>query len=242
VVGTRENNERGSKAEVNDGEIYRSLIAGDLSSCRYVISAPSSAIAVCSLLTLSRCIAPVFANEPASNDNLPSGGSTSDGRKIKHDEKNGDPLDRRFGLPWLRNRHKSDSSADNVGPLGLRILHLSAEPLVDLIFVHGLRGGSIKTWRKGDDPALYWPQNWLPADPDFQHANIHSFGYNADFSETKDSILDVYDFGRALLGEMRTSPHMRNRKTVCSLIWRVPGANKSSRILSSLSGTPWEAS
>lgn len=149
---------------------------------------------------------------------MPSRGSTSDGKKINNDKKAGDPLDRRFGLSWVRKRFKSDSSADTVGPLGLRILHLSAKPLVDLIFVHGLRGGSIKTWRKGEDPELFWPQNWLPADPDFQHANIHSFGYNADFSETKESILDVYDFGRALLGEMRTSPHIRKRKTVCSPI------------------------
>jgi hypothetical protein len=145
--------------------------------------------------------------------------TTSGGKNINDDAKTGNPsLDRRFSLSWLRNRLKSDSSADTIGPLGLRPLHLSAEPLVDLIFVHGLRGGSIKSWRKGDDPRLYWPQNWLPLDPDFQNANIHSFGYNADFCDTKDSILNVHDFGGALLGEMATSPHIRKRKTVCSLI------------------------
>lgn len=152
-------------------------------------------------------------------DNSPSNETTSGERKINNDGKTGNPsLDRRFSLSWLRDRLKSDSSADTIGPLGLRLLHLSAEPLVDLIFVHGLRGGSIKTWRKGNDPRLYWPQNWLPLDPDFQNANIHSFGYNADLGDTKDSILNVQDFGRALLGEMRTSPHIRKRKTVCSLI------------------------
>lgn len=152
---------------------------------------------------------------PFRRDCSPSSESASGERKTSHDGKADNPLDRRFSRPWLRNRQKSDSSADTVGPLGLRPLHLSAEPQVDLVFVHGLRGGSIKTWRKGDDPRLYWPQNWLPLDPDFQNANIHSFGYNADFRETKDSILNVHDFGRALLGEMRISPHIRKRKKVC---------------------------
>ncbi len=152
-------------------------------------------------------------------DSSPSNETASSERKTSHDGKTGNPsLDRRFSRPWLRNRPKSDTSANNIGPLGLRPLHLSAEPLVDLIFVHGLRGGSIKTWRKGDDPRLYWPQNWLPLDPDFQNANIHSFGYNADFGDLKDSILNVHDFGRALLGEMRTSPHIRKRKDVCFLM------------------------
>lgn len=156
---------------------------------------------------------------PSQTSNSPSNEANGGGKGLKNSGKTGNPsLDRRFSLSWLRNRPKSDYPADSIGPLGLRPLHLSAEPLVDLVFVHGLRGGSIKTWRKGDDPRLYWPQYWLPLDPDFQNVNIHSFGYNADFSDTNDSILNVHDFGRALLGEMRTSPHIRQRKNVYSLI------------------------
>ena len=151
-----------------------------------------------------------------SSQSRPQSSSTES--RVGPDEKTGNPsLDRRFSRSWLRSRLKSDSTNGTIGPLGLRPLHLSAEPLVDLVFVHGLRGGSIKTWRKGEDPRLYWPQNWLPLEPDFQNANIHSFGYNSDFRETKDSILNVHDFGRALLGELRTSPHIRTRKSVCSL-------------------------
>lgn len=153
-----------------------------------------------------------------SQSTLPVGQSKKDAipsNKTGNDGKTGHiALDKRFSLPWLRSRRTTDSPANTIGPLGLRPLHLSAEPLIDLIFVHGLRGGSLKTWRKGDDPRLCWPQNWLPLDPDFQSANIHSFGYNADYSDTKDSILNVQDFGRALLGEMRTSPHLRRSKTV----------------------------
>jgi len=144
----------------------------------------------------------------SKTDAIPSNETGDDGR-TGHSA-----LDRRFSLSWLRSRRTTDSPANTIGPLGLRPLHLSAEPLIDLIFVHGLRGGSLKTWRKGDDPRLCWPQNWLPLDSDFQSANIHSFGYNADYSDTRDSILNVQDFGRALLGEMRTSPHIRRSKTV----------------------------
>ena len=45
--------------------------------------------------------------------------------------------------------------ADTWGPLGLNLLHSPPEPLIDFIFVHGLRGGSIKTWTKGGDPRLF---------------------------------------------------------------------------------------
>lgn len=86
-------------------------------------------------------------------------------------------------------------------------LHLSAEPLADFIFVHGLRGGS--AWRKGSDAKLFWPQNWLPFEPAFRNVSIHTFGYNSDWAGTKDSILNVHDFGRTLLGEMKNSPHLR---------------------------------
>ncbi|MCJ1351615.1 MAG: hypothetical protein MMC33_001599 [Icmadophila ericetorum] len=154
---------------------------------------------------------------PFRRDSSPSNQSQSQSSsiesKISYEGKTGNQaLDRRFSRSWLRSRLKSDSPSNDIGPLGLRPIHLSAEPLVDLVFVHGLRGGSMKTWRKGNDPRLYWPQNWLPLEPDFQNANIHSFGYNADFRETKDSILNVQDFGRALLSELRTSPHIRTRK------------------------------
>ncbi|KAK4154703.1 hypothetical protein C8A00DRAFT_42579 [Chaetomidium leptoderma] len=79
---------------------------------------------------------------------------------------------------------------DARGPTGLRLLHASAQPLVDLIFVHGLRGGSVKTWRKGVDPAAFWPQCWLPSEPGLEHVNIYSFGYDSDWASTEPSILD----------------------------------------------------
>lgn len=96
------------------------------------------------------------------------------------------------------------------GRLGLTLLHSSPEPLVDLIFVHGLRGGSVKTWRKGNNPHMFWPQRWLPIEPGLQNINFHTFGYDSDWASRKSSIiLNVHDFGQALLEEMRNSPCLR---------------------------------
>ena len=57
----------------------------------------------------------------------------------------------------------ADSSC--LGPLGLNLLYAPSEPLIDFIFVHGLRGGSRKTWSKTKDVNHYWPQQWLPLEP-----------------------------------------------------------------------------
>lgn len=88
-------------------------------------------------------------------------------------------------------------------------MHAPSEPLVDLIFVHGLGGGSRKTWSKTSDPYHYWPREWLPRDPAFQNVRIYSFGYAADWSERKNSVLEINDFANSLLGELNGDPDMR---------------------------------
>ncbi|KAH8678438.1 hypothetical protein BX600DRAFT_493699 [Xylariales sp. PMI_506] len=118
-------------------------------------------------------------------------------------------LQKRFSQFSFGRRRVSSVNEDTWGPYGLNLLYTPPDPLVDLIFVHGLRGGSVKTWCKGDDLSLFWPQAWLPRDPDLQNARIHSFGYNADWADTKETSLDLQDFGRSLFSEMRTSPALR---------------------------------
>jgi hypothetical protein len=124
------------------------------------------------------------------------------------------PVKRRFTVAWARKRHGKEDDEDVPGPIGLRLLHSSSEPLIDLIFVHGLRGGSIKTWRKGSDLRYFWPQWWLPMEPSFENANIHSFGYDSDWANSKPSVLNIHDFGQGLVEAIRNSPHLRERREV----------------------------
>ena len=109
-------------------------------------------------------------------------------------------------------------SNDPKGALGLRLLHSPEEPLIDFIFVHGLGGGSRKTWSKSTSLAHFWPQEWLKKDAAFEKVRLHSFGYNSDWTSGKDNALNIRQFGKSLLAEMGTSPHLRDANTKLVLI------------------------
>lgn len=100
----------------------------------------------------------------------------------------------------------------------MNILYDPAEPLLDFIFVHGLGGGSRKTWSKTSLVKDYWPQEWLPKDPAFSNVRIHSFGYNSDWGKGKDNCLNIHHFGKSLLGAMSTKPCLRDGSTPIVLI------------------------
>lgn len=108
-------------------------------------------------------------------------------------------------------RRPSETPEQVRGPFGLdNPLAIPAEPMVDFVFVHGLGGGSRKTWCKDDDPLLFWPKEWLPRDPEFKHVRIHSFGYDSDWTERRPpSILNIHDFGKALLESLQRSTWIR---------------------------------
>ncbi|KAI1501045.1 hypothetical protein F5X99DRAFT_418835 [Biscogniauxia marginata] len=136
-------------------------------------------------------------------------GRAGDAINVEPDSWPSQSLKKRFANLWAHKRTTNDGDEDAKGPFGLPLLRYSPEPLIDLIFVHGLRGGSIKTWRKGSDPHNFWPQSWLPLERGLRNVNIHTFGYDSDWASTKSSILNVHDFGQTLLEEMRNSPHLR---------------------------------
>ncbi len=82
-------------------------------------------------------------------------------------------------------------------------LHVVFQPpsaaLVDLIFVHGLGGASHRTWSKNQDHNLFWPQQWLPLEPDICSARILTFGYNARFRSGGPQNMNIADFAKDLL-------------------------------------------
>lgn len=111
---------------------------------------------------------------------------------------------------------KDDRPPEEIrGQLGLNLLVDSAEPLADIIFVHGLGGGSRKTWEKDGDPKLFWPKEWLSREPEFRRSRVHSFGYQADWIDRKASDLNISDFSTSLLNALQTSPLIRRSKHVC---------------------------
>ncbi|RPA81635.1 hypothetical protein BJ508DRAFT_306459 [Ascobolus immersus RN42] len=88
-------------------------------------------------------------------------------------------------------------------PYGLTCVY---DPLdlteVDIIFVHGLGGGSFRTWSPGSDPVRFWPNRLLPVD--IPQARLHTFGYNADFTSPRTAnSQSVLDFAKQLLERMR---------------------------------------
>ena len=128
--------------------------------------------------------------------------STSSGRSL---------LSRTFA----RHGSGNDLSEDTKGPYGLNTLFSPrGSTVADLVFVHGLGGGSKSTWTKSGDPALYWPKEWLPRDPEFQDVRVHSFGYDSNWGN--ESTLSVHDFSKSLLGSLRDCPAMPRNTTVCT--------------------------
>ncbi|KAI1266434.1 hypothetical protein F5Y18DRAFT_444921 [Xylariaceae sp. FL1019] len=93
------------------------------------------------------------------------------------------------------------------GPLGLETLFEpddNVAPVADIIFVHGLNGGSHSTWSKSGDSSKFWPKEWLPEDDAFHGTRIHTFGYPSGLN--RESVLNVRDFAWSLLAALKDSP------------------------------------
>ncbi|KAI0135872.1 hypothetical protein F4814DRAFT_39480 [Daldinia grandis] len=102
------------------------------------------------------------------------------------------------------------------GVLGLTTLHEPSPPIIaaaDIVFVHGLGGGSRKTWSYSPDRYHYWPQAWLSQDPDFTDIRINTFGYKSDWVERQESILNIHDFAESLVGGLKNNPSIRRSNT-----------------------------
>ena len=104
-----------------------------------------------------------------------------------------------------------DVMYDEIGPFGLNLLFTPSDPTIDFIFVHGLGGGSKKSWSKTSFPSHYWPREWLPKDPAFKDVRVHSFGYNSQWTKGRDIRINMHDFAKSLLGEIATSPSLNYR-------------------------------
>lgn len=76
------------------------------------------------------------------------------------------------------------------------------DPILDLIFVHGLGGTSKGTWSWERDPVNFWPP-WLGGDIELSKTRIFTFGYNASFSGQY-TTFNILDFAKDLLFRIKT--------------------------------------
>jgi hypothetical protein len=75
---------------------------------------------------------------------------------------------------------------------------------VDVVFVHGLGGSSIKTWSKDRDIDYFWPMKFLPHEHDINTARISTFGYNANFKPgSGKNRWSILDFAKDLLYDLK---------------------------------------
>ncbi|KAL8893845.1 MAG: hypothetical protein Q9192_004863 [Flavoplaca navasiana] len=122
-----------------------------------------------------------------------------------------------FSRTFARRDEIAETSQTVKGPLGLNTLHVPADiTAADLVFVHGLGGGSRSTWTKNGEPSLYWPKKWLPNDPGFRDVRIHSFGYDSNWE--KESSLNIHDFSKSLLASIHDCPSMSQTTDVGTII------------------------
>ncbi|EXJ63335.1 uncharacterized protein A1O5_11656 [Cladophialophora psammophila CBS 110553] len=116
-------------------------------------------------------------------------------------------------LPYRSSEVKQVRQSAGSNPRGLTPLYSPAEPQVDFVFVHGLRGGSVKTWCKNENLRLFWPKEWIAADVDLKdRVRTSSFGYANDWMTSKASQLTLHDFGRDLLHQLENSPYLRREQ------------------------------
>lgn len=90
---------------------------------------------------------------------------------------------------------------------GLRVLkeptaNSSNSPLIDIVFVHGLGGSSIGTW-KHPKSGWVWPPE-LVREKHFRNLRISSFGYNANWENVLGTrnVLDIAGFATQLLDSL----------------------------------------
>jgi hypothetical protein len=114
---------------------------------------------------------------------------------------------------------------------GLRVLHEPAEPLADIIFVHGLTGNSFGTWWEAKS-GIYWPIQLFSKD--VPNTRIMAFGYDADVTKFLGPVgqNNIRDHASNLLGDLaarRAEDNSVSSSFYCAL-WYQPLTSHSRMI------------
>lgn len=86
-------------------------------------------------------------------------------------------------------------------PVGLIPVTLPQNPVVDIIFIHGLGGSAWGSWSWDHNPKKFWPP-WLALEPELNNARIYTFGYAAGIIGSS-NMMNILEFARDLLLKMK---------------------------------------
>jgi hypothetical protein len=81
----------------------------------------------------------------------------------------------------------STSAAKPIQQYGLTEVYSATNPLVDIVFVHGLNGHPHNTWST-TKPDVFWPADLLPAALEDQRPRILTYGYDANVTAFTDGV------------------------------------------------------
>ncbi|XP_022876104.1 uncharacterized protein LOC111394488 isoform X2 [Olea europaea var. sylvestris] len=116
---------------------------------------------------------------------------------------------------------KNESSVDDSSPAstsGFKSNSDTVFPPLDIVFVHGLRGGPFKSWRLSEDKSstksglvekidqeagkqgTFWPGEWLSVD--FPHARLFSLKYKTNLTQWSGASLPLQEVSSMLLEKL----------------------------------------
>ena len=90
-------------------------------------------------------------------------------------------------------------------PLGFIPVTSPQNPIVDIIFIHGLGGSAWKSWSWEHDSRNFWPP-WLALEPELSNARISTFGYTAGITGSSNT-MNILEFAKDLLLKMKYEKH-----------------------------------
>ena len=81
----------------------------------------------------------------------------------------------------------STSAGKQIVQYGLSEVYSATNPLVDIVFVHGLNGNPHDTWST-KKPNIFWPVDLLPTALEEQRPRILTYGYDANVTAFTDGV------------------------------------------------------
>ncbi|KAL4918886.1 hypothetical protein BDW62DRAFT_59625 [Aspergillus aurantiobrunneus] len=108
--------------------------------------------------------------------------------------------------------------ASRIRQFGLNVIYESPDPLVDIVFVHGLNGHPHRTWTSSKT-GTFWPVDLLPEVLTQSRVRILTYGYNANVTSftdgaSKDRILNHSETLAASLAANRTIKNCSERPII----------------------------